>query len=460
MTLTLTQDEARRVMERYRRDPLLFTRECLGVDLWGKEAEIMEAVRDNSRTAVESCESSGKSFTDACVLLWFLYSFAPSTALTTAPTLRQVEDVLWKEIRGRWYGAKVPLGGRLLTMELEIDPEQKWFALGLTTTETERFLGYHNENVLVIVDQPAGVSEEIFHAIENPLSSGFTRLLMTGNPTRNEGTFYDACHSPDTPYKVIHIGYQDTPNFRDDIPNRSYLLSPEYVEGRRKLWGEDSGLWQAYILGIPPVEGLDTLIPVSWIDLSKNRDLPRDGGVVIGVDTAREGDDENVAIVRQGPKVLWMEAWHEPSTMVTADKIAALAELYFPVRINVDMAPIGAGVLDRLKQKGLPAVGIEVGQPAKNSHQFVNIRAEMFWRLRMLFQNGEIDIIDDPELIGQLSKLKYEQMRGEQRIIIESKRNMKARGLRSPDRADALALAFYEYSSTVAKVNVVPTKTY
>lgn len=450
MTLTMTKDEAQRVMERYRCDPLLFVKEYLGGDPWEKQVEIMEAVRDNPRVAVESCTGSGKSWAVSGIVLWFLYSFAPSSVITTAPTMRQVEDILWKEIRARFYEARAPLCGKLLQLRLEPDEEQKlkWYAIGLSTKEPERWLGHHNENVLVAVDEAPGIEEEIFGAIENPLSSGFTRFLMTGNPTRSDGTFYDACHKPNTPYKVIHIGYQDTPNFRDDIPDRPYLITPAWVEDRRVQWGEDSPLWEIYVLGNPPSEGLGTLIPASWIDLAKNRDLPISGGVVIGVDTAREGDDENVAIVRQGPKVLWMEAWHEPSTMVTADKIAALADLYFPVRINVDMAPIGAGVLDRLKQKGLPAIGIEVGQPAKQPNQFLNIRAEMFWKLRMLFQNGEIDIIDDPELMSQLTKLRYETFHGEQRILIESKKKMKARGLRSPDRADALALAFYEYSAT------------
>lgn len=444
-TEDITAFEAGEMLDGWRKDPARFIREVLGGDPWEKQVEIMEAVRDNPRVAVRSCSSSGKSWTAACVVLWFLLTHNPATVITTAPTQRQVRDILWREVHARYYGAKIPLGGKLLTTELQYDEVSKWFAVGLTTTEKERFLGYHNTNVLVVADEASGIPEEIWEAIENPLSSGNTHLLMIGNPTQHEGSFFKA-FQPNSGYHTIHISYKDTPNFRDDLTDVPFLINPEWVASRRVEWTEDSPLWQIYIMGEFAAEELGRLIPTVWIDTARNADMAPTGGVVIGVDTAREGEDENVAIVRQGNKVLALESWHEADTMKTADRVAAIADLWFPVRINIDQAPIGVGVLDRLREREYPAVGINVGMSPYHPKQFVNIRAEMFWNLRQLFQNQQIDILDDPELINQLSYLKYDVKPGEQRIMIERKKDMKSRGLKSPDRADALALAFYEYT--------------
>lgn len=443
----ITAFEAGEMLETWRNDPAKFMRDVLSGEPWEKQVEIMEAVRDNTRVAVKSCSSSGKSWTAGGIVLWFLLTHVPSTVITTAPTQRQVRDILWREIHSRYYGAKIPLGGKLLTTELQYDEVSKWFAVGLTTTEKERFLGYHNTNVLVVADEASGIPEEIWEAIENPLSSGDTHLLMIGNPTQHEGSFFRA-FEPNSGYHTIHISYKDTPNFRDDIPDVPFLINPGWVESRRREWTEDSPLWQIYIMGEFAAEELGRLIPTVWIDTARNADMTPTGGVVMGVDTAREGEDENVAIVRRGSKMLYMDTWHEADTMKTADRIAAIADMWFPVQINIDKAPIGVGVLDRLRVLDYPAVGIGVGEAAYHPKQFLNIRAEMFWNLRQLFQNQQIDILDDPELINQLSYLKYEVKAGEEKIKIEGKKDMKARGLKSPDRADALALAFYQYLGT------------
>jgi len=296
-------DDAKAIMGRIARDPVFFVQEVLGGDLWEMQAKILEAVRDFPRVAVKTCSSSGKSYDASCVVLWFLLSFRPSTVITTAPTLRQVKDILWREIHARHHSSKIPIGGTLLTTELEFDEATKWFAIGLTTKEKERFQGFHNTHVLVVVDEASGVPEEIFDAIENPLSSGFTRLLMIGNPTQPEGAFKEAFDDPDRYYQ-ISISAFDTPNFThfgitlDDIIAdtwrekisetlpRPYLIGAEWVADRWKKWGPDSSLWTCYVMGNFPTESLNTLIPLSWIDRAVRQELEAVGGVVFGIDTS------------------------------------------------------------------------------------------------------------------------------------------------------------------------------
>jgi len=441
----------RRAVARWQNDPVAFCREALGFEPWEKQQQIMMSVRKNPRTAVRSCSGSGKSAADAAIMLWFLYCFQPSTVISTAPTQRQVKDILWKELHGLYYNAKIPLGGTLLTTELNLDIEQKWFAVGLTTKEEERFLGYHNKYVLEVADEGPGIPENIYTAMENPLSSGFTRQLLTGNPTQSGGTFYNAFDADSTAYETFHISYLDTPNFRDDIPDIPALISPTWVEEMREKWGEGSPLWQVYIMGEFATEEIGALIPMDWIDNARNRELSPDGPIILGADTAGEGDDENVVIVRQGPKMTYMEAWHSQDIMVTANNIKAIADRFYVNRINVDKAPIGLGVINRLQEQGYNCYGVRVGDPANKPAQFTNIRAEAYWELRELFQNGTIDILDDKELMNQLAQIHYDIRPGEQKIKIEAKKDMKKRtGAHSPDRADALMLAFYNYTGKKA----------
>jgi phage terminase large subunit len=454
MTLTLTPKESEKLLARYQDNPEYFIEEVLGYKPWDTQLEIMNSVRKNPRTAVRSCSGSGKTRAAASTLLWFLYSFPPSTVISTAPTQRQVKDILWKEVQGLYYGAKIPFGGKLLTTELNLDEEQKWFAVGLTTKEQERFLGYHNKYILVIADEASGIPEEIYDAIENPLSSGFARLLLIGNPTQRGGTFHRAFDEDNTRYEKFHISYKDTPNFRDDIPDIPALISPEWVDDRRKEWGEGTPLWQVYVMGEFSTEDTGALIPLQWIEEARSRDLSPAGPIILGADTAAEGDDENVAIVRQGPKMLYMEAWHSADIMETANKIKAIADNFYVNRINVDKAPIGLGVINRLQEQDYNCYGVRVGDPAEyHPGQFLNIRAEGYWNLRELFQNGTIDIWDDKELMNQVSQVHYDTRPGEQRIKIEAKKDMKKRtGLSSPDRADALMLAFYDFTGKIKSV--------
>ena len=464
---TLSVDDAKAVMGRIEADPVFFAREILGGDLWDLQVEIIEAIRDYPRVAVKACSSSGKSFDASVVVLWFLLTFRPSTVISTAPTLRQVKDILWREIHARYHSSRVPIGGTLLTTELEFDEATKWFALGLTTKEKERFQGFHNTHVLVVADEASGIPEEIFDAIENPLSSGFTRFLMIGNPTQPEGSFKEAFDDPDR-YHLITISAFDTPNFThfgitlDDIIAdtwrekideplpRPYLIGPEWVADRWKKWGPDSSLWTCYVMGNFPTEALNTLIPLAWIDRAIKQELEAVGGVVFGVDTARFGDDETAVEARQGPKVIHHIAWQGMDTTATIERIEQLSALFYPARLNIDNAPIGAGVIDGLRKIGYPVVPVDAAGMPKKRETFVNIRAEMFWNLRTLFQDGEIDIPDDPVLQHQLSTLRYEMFKSDSRLYIESKRDMRARGLGSPDRADALALAFYEYEGAAS----------
>jgi len=457
MTKLPPLETAQTLLARGRADPVWWIREVLGDDLWGEQAQIVESVRDTPETAVRSCHGIGKSFIAARTALWFLYTHAPSIVITTAPTDRQVRGILWKEIRSGHRRARYPLGGEVLTQELKL--AENWFAWGFTAPEydPDRFQGFHEVYVLVIVDEAAGVSQEIYEAIDSILTSEHARLLLIGNPTNPIGRFADDFKTAGVAKHAISC--TSTPNFtafgitRDDLINDTwetkitgplpapYLITPYWAAKMIRRWGADSQFVQARVWGEFPAAGTDALIPLHWIDAAVERTLEPVGPDELGVDVARFGTDETVLVHRCGPVARVHAAFSQKDTMATAGAVRAALRATRATSAKIDAVGIGAGVYDRLNELGEPVQEMQSGAAAQDSERFANARAEWWWGLRERFESGDIDIEDDEDLVAQLAGIKY-KMTSRGQILIESKEDMKRRGLSSPDRGDALMLAF------------------
>ncbi len=256
--------EAYDVMKRYQGDPIRFMVDCLDVKpehVWPKMLEVCESVRDHQMTAVKAGHAVSKSYTAARLALWFLYCYYPATVITTAPTHKQVEDVLWREISQAHTQAKVPLGGQCNSTELNLG--DKWFATGFSTRpdtvtqQATKFQGFHNDNVLVIFDEAAGILPQIWNAaMLGLLTTERCKMLAIGNPTSGYGDFVD-CFDADSPFNSITIAVQNTPNYiegREIIPGVS---GREYEARIRNKYGENSSYYRSRVLGEIPevVEG-------------------------------------------------------------------------------------------------------------------------------------------------------------------------------------------------------------
>ncbi|MDI6877582.1 MAG: hypothetical protein QMC96_12525 [Methanomicrobiales archaeon] len=456
-TQTAHKADVAAVLRRAQADPVWWVREVLGHEPWSKQVEVLESVRDHHKTAVKSCHAGGKSFIAADAALWFLYTHRPSLVITTAPTDRQVRGILWKEIRTSHQRARYPLGGTLLTQELKLDED--WWAWGFTAPEydPDRFQGFHAIYLLVVVDEASGVSEEIFDAINGVLTSDQSRLLLIGNPTNPAGSFAKAFKTPGT--AKVSISAFDTPNFTafgiteqdilagtweskitQDLP-APYLVTPRWVADRLQEWGRSSPLYTAKVLGQFPTAGDDTLIPLHWIEAAIERTLPPGIPEELGVDVARFGSDETVIVHRRGPVARIRKVIPFGDTMETAGHVVVALRDTGATRAKVDAVGVGAGVYDRLKELGHPVEEMQSGEAAADSERYANARAEWWWGLRTRFEEEEIDLEDDEKLVAQLSNIRY-KLNSRGQILIESKDDMKKRGLPSPDRADALMLTF------------------
>ncbi len=417
----------------------------LKAEPWSKQEEILDAVRDYSRVAVRSCNGSGKTYIAAHAVLWWLVCYPDSLVITTAPTEHQVRDVLWREIRRVYRGKEDLIGGRLLRTSLEIS--DKHYALGLSTNTPERFQGFHEGHILFVVDEASGVREGIFEAIEGSMTSSHSRMLLLGNPTALSGYFYEAFHSRRSLWKTIHISALETPNLTEENEPKPTLVTEQWVNDAEINWGEDSPMYQIRVLGEFPSESEDTLIPLKIIEnaVAEKDEAPdlQDGEPVeIGVDVARFGSDRTVICARRGDRVIEMASYTKKDTMETAGLVRALVERYTPACVRVDSIGVGAGVVDRLKEQGVPGVtGINVAQRATNPEHFANLKAELYDGLRERFQQGRIRIPNDQKLISELASIRY-YFTSSGQTRLEDKDELRGRGQPSPDLADALMLAF------------------
>jgi hypothetical protein len=482
---------------RYAGDPLAFVREVLGEVPWAAQQRVLLAVRDHPRTTVRSGHGVGKTWVAACTALWWVYSHRPSLVLSTAPTARQVESLLWAEINRLWKRAKLPLPGRCLHTKLEASLDQT--GIGLTTTEPERFAGWHCRSLLVIVDEASGVPDRLFEVIQGTLTSAHCRLLLIGNPTRSSGCFWNSHHKGD--WHRLKISAFDTPNFRvsdeqratsDESESESdrtsslvtrhsslpcpWLVTPEWVEARRKEWGEDSDPFRVRVLGEFPRSSSDALIRLEWVEAAERRsdeqrvtsdEAATDSSlvtrhsslpIVLGIDVARYGDCETVVALRRGCLVAAIWAWHGADLMHTCGRILELAREHAPARIVVDAVGMGAGLFDRLLEiqregrelPGCELVAFQSGTPPWDPEKHYSRRDEAYMALRDRLRDGDIAMASHwSALVGQLCSLKYGfTSRGQ--LKIESKDDRRRRGEPSPDWADAVALAFAPMSGPFA----------
>lgn len=490
--IPLTKEQRQEVKRRAPIDPVWWVNKVLGVGLWDIQGSILESIRDNERTTVRSCHGIGKSYLAGNATLWFLYTFPYSIVLTTAPTFRQVEKLIWKEVRSSIRKSKIYLGGELAKKSPELQIVQdEWVALGLSTNQPERFQGFHAKHVFVIVDEGAGVKEEIFEAIEGVLTSGHCRFLILGNPTLIGGTFYRSHREPG--WKSYHVAAWDTPNFtafgitEDDLESGDWeakaprnpdgtfnwpapwLITPTWAADKLRRWGKDHPAYQARVAGNFPTQGENNVIPLAWIEAAMARweDTEGQGSFELGVDVARYGSDLSVIAPRQGQKIFPLQVFSGKDTQEVTGEVLVAARKLKAKHIKVDVIGMGAGVVDPLKAANAPVVAVNVGSASDvldddGNKVYLNLRAELWWALRGALdpKNSEpLALPPDEDLLGDLAAPTY-KFTGKGQIQIEPKEETKKRLGHSPDRADAVMLTFspaYEQSGwTPPADNVAP----
>lgn len=417
----------------YKTRPVEFVREVLGVEPWAKQRDILRSVYNNSYTCVRSGHGSGKTVCAAMATLWFLETRPGSCVITTAPSGRQVKDLLWRQIRKMFEKAKQTLIGRLMTTQLECGSD--WYATGFSTDEPVNFQGPHSPSgVLFVGDEASGLAEWVFDTARGFMTQDDAHMLLIGNPNYASGYFFESFQTK--VWSPIHISAFEVPE---------HVLRSDWKTEMLEEFGEDSPIYQVRVLGEFPFQSENSLFDMKWVERSmdpKQTTAIQPGlPIEIGADIARFGTDESVAFVRAGKRIVDMDRWSGKDTMQSVGRIHALANKWRPSKIKVDVIGMGSGVVDRLKELGLPVVPVNSNSRPKNTEHYVNLRAEQYANLAQMFRLGEIALKPDRKLLGQLVGLTYEHSSTGKRKLID-KEMLRRQGKRSPDRADALMICF------------------
>ncbi len=474
-------------LTRYANDPVGFVTDVLG-DAgapYSKQAEMLDALVHHRRVSVVGANGSGKDWAAGRAMLWWLETRPESKALTLGPTQRQVDEVVWQEMREAYAGARERLSGRMFKSAYRIDEQR--FALGFSTNNSLNIQGFHSGELLVVVTEAHAMPQSQMEAIKRLQPN---RLLLVGNALSRDGEFYASHHAKRRLYHRIAISAFDTPNFTGEDGGRRGMITPEDVEEYAMDWGLDHPLYAASVLAEFPDRLDDSLLGrdavesamdrgealcgegdchsersaaeprnLSGADAVEDERSPRDVSatlnmttqaaalnmtdepVYIGVDVARFGFDKSALCVRQGERVLAVRSYERMDTMRLVFEVQRAVREWNAEAVFVDEGGVGGGVVDRLRELGAPVYGAHFGGSAQRPTRFFNRRSEIFWELRRLFALKAIAIPRDEELAGQLLGLRYDVSSSGQ-VRLEGKREMRKRGMPSPDKADALALAF------------------
>jgi phage terminase large subunit len=429
------------VLKASRKRSAFFIENVLGNPLTDQQLKVCDSLDRHRRTAVPSGHGVGKTYLAARYALQRLFAFGPSSkVITTAPTWTQVEMLLWKELRSAYKTSVVPLGGNLLKTELMV--EEDWFALGISTNDTARFQGFHAEYVTIILDEATGVDPLIWEAAEGLAIGPNDRFLAIGNPTDPASEFKRACDSP--LWNVVRLNAEEHPNVIHNKVIVPGAVTREWVEEKKVQYGgTNTALYRARVLGLFPEQGDDMLISLAWVEEAQRKwrepNIEVEIPVAMGCDVARFGSDETVEIdIYDDGTVGKPQVHHGQDLMQTAGSIKASVAL----KKAVDDAGLGGGVTDRLRELGVAIIPYIAGAEPNDSEQFKNLRAETWWTIREALRTGQITLPPDDTLAADLTNIKYSYTSKGQ-IQLESKKDLKKRTGRSPDRGDALVIAHY-----------------
>lgn len=497
MQAAVTAAEILQVTKRYQGDYAAFFREILGVELEDYQEKILAEIAAHDRIAISACHDVGKSWTLARVVLCFGTIFPYCKIVTTAPTGRQVEKILWSEIRSAYARSKVPLGGRMLTTEWKITEEEDWFAFGFSPRNEaiggegqgaqSSFQGFHAEGgVLVIFDEATGVKPGIWTMAEGLLTQDNVKFVCIGNPTDAQSEFAKCFKN--RAWHKIKLNCFDSPNLKangvvnmevlkceveycrtldDEAFSRrmksykvvkGYLLTLRWVVEKALDWGFDHPLFLSKVLGEFPEEGENVAIPLRTVEQAQLRTYePKEGDRrIIGVDVARFGSDSTVLTYLHGFSFVAKKVLTKKDTNEVAGEVIAFAAAYgMPDIIVIDETGIGGGVVDVLSERrdegggikeSVEVRGVQFGEgfdaerQPKEKERYVNVKARMVDLLAKDLK-GDLCLPDEDVYLEELPMIQY-RYDSKGRMYIESKDEFKKRtGRGSPDHADSLALA-------------------
>ena len=437
-------------LKRYRNNPVLFVQEVLKQEPDPWQAELLNAVRSGERRcSVRSGHGVGKSTAASWIMLWYLLTRFPVKIVVTAPTSAQLFDALFSELK-RWIGELPVALATILDVKSDrvshrAAPSDAFISARTSRAETpESLQGIHSENVLLLVDEASAIPESVFEAAAGSMSGANACTILLGNPTRSSGFFFDTHHRQVADWWTRKVSCSDSPR-----------VSEEYILEMATRYGAESNAYRVRVLGEFANRDDDTAIPLELVEAAMNREgvtVLEDEPIVWGLDVARFGSNNSVLAKRQGRQLLSMRSWNNLDLMQLTGAVVAEYEAcpprQQPVSICIDSIGVGGGVVDRLRELQLPAIGINTSETPAMRQTYLNLRAELWFKVKAWLEARDCSLPRDDNLLAELVSPKY-KFTSSGKLQIEGKDSMKKRGLPSPDMADAVCLTFAVEAATV-----------
>jgi hypothetical protein len=446
---------------------ILFAEEVMGAVLDPWQREFLQAFGDGARgITVAACHGPGKTAAASIAVVYSLLFRFPLKAVATAPSRGQLEGALMKEV-AKWIyklppGLQALLEIKSMSVELRVAPKRSSFEARTARPENpEALQGIHEDEgwVLILVDEATGVHQKIFESARGSMSGHNTQTILLSNPTRTSGFFFDTWNKPGVVERWIRIRVSHADSAR---------VTDQFVEDMAASYGRDSNAFRVRVLGQFPRADLDTIVPYDDVDSALKRDIvvPPHLRPLWGLDVAYYGDDSNCLVSRNSIGVLpQILAWDGKDLMQTAGVVKRewddTMPSFRPSEILIDVIGYGAGVHDRLGEQGLPVRGINVSETGAMLHpdKYRNYRTELWFLGADWLRNKRHVLPTCPgiglhphgcksrenclhdRLAAELTTPKY-KLTSTGKMLAESKDDMKKRGFKSPDVADAFLLTF------------------
>lgn len=458
-------------LSRWRAQPWGFVREVLQAepDVW--QDEVLHALvglgmdekplpKYYDRFALKACKGPGKSTLAAWVVLWFLTCFTDPKILATSITAENLRDGLWAEI-AKWRNNSPMLIEILVWQSERIFMKERpetWFCSARTwakdadkTKQANTLAGQHAQHTMIVLDEAGDIPKGVLAAglAHHGTQGDDTEIhitLILGNPTAIDGALGFACIEDRQNWWVKEITGDP------DAPDRAKRIDIEHARREIETWGRESPYVLVNIFGQFPPQQDNKLLGAEAVRQAMRITFPE--GIwgtsprLMGLDVARSlVSDRSTLCRRQGSMVFPFRSWRINDLMQLVGMVIWECREWEPDAIFVDMIGLGSGVLDRLRELGLPAIGVNSGLPPRDRLRFENKRAEMWWEAHLAVkgQGGipGLALPDDGVLAKELCEPIVKFGRSG-KLMIESKDDMKKRGVNSPDLADALVLTYAE----------------
>jgi hypothetical protein len=459
----------------YQNDPQAWLADVLGKRWYSKQAEIVDSFMSSTRTAVKSANGCGKSAVVADLITWIVATGVPAETLciVSAPTLSQIEKVIFaylKVNKGMADSRGMVLPGRItetLAWKLDGDNGAEFLVFGKRPSDQDivsSFQGTRKRNTYVFLDEAGGLPTDMFTAAEAVATGAGSRILAIGNPDRRGTEFHRIFTDPQLSqdWSLHTISAFDLPTFTEESvypePEEqknflSGLTSVDWVEHKKRAWGEDSARYKAKVLGEFPDEADNTFFGQVVIDKGFDTEIAEDENErpILGLDVARFGSDENVLYINRGGRVRVVDKWSKLDLIETARRVHGFAQRYLASVLNVDVNGVGGGVVDALLRldefaDAVYSVGaINNSNASPDNARWTNARAYYYDTFRELLADGRLDLdYEDHQLRDEMISQTYHfSTRGS--ITMTSKDEMRKSGMASPDSLDAAILSTIDH---------------